>query len=117
MGGVPVYDPDDDGHKHPLPVLTTYIPGGYRLTIKEKHSSSHMTWLCVGEPCDPTTVYFYIIYNIKDYKNDIWSSLINKTLDQTVYSLVWSSLVWKLQSSLRTVQLSSDQQPVYSLML
>jgi hypothetical protein len=56
VGGVPVRDPDDDGCKHPLPVLTTRTPGGYGLTIKEKRSSGHVTWLRVGEPCDPTTI-------------------------------------------------------------
>jgi hypothetical protein len=56
VGGVPVRDPDDDGGEHPLPVLTTRTPGGYGLTTKEKRSSGHVTWLRVGEPCDPTTV-------------------------------------------------------------
>jgi len=57
VGGVPVRDPDDDcdGGEHPLPVLTARTPGGYGLTITEKRSSGHVTWLRVGEPCDPTT--------------------------------------------------------------
>jgi hypothetical protein len=57
MGGVPVCDPNDDGGEHPLPVLTTCTPGGYGLTTKEKRSSGHVTWLCVGEPCDPTIIF------------------------------------------------------------
>jgi hypothetical protein len=53
MSGVPVHNPDDDGGEHLLPVLTTYTPGGYRLTIKEKRSSGHVTWLYISELCDP----------------------------------------------------------------
>jgi hypothetical protein len=54
MGGVLIYnDPDDDGGKHLLSVLTTCTPGGYGLTIKEKRSSSYMTRLCLGELYNP----------------------------------------------------------------
>jgi hypothetical protein len=52
ISDVPVYGPDNDGSKHLLSVLTTYISKGYGLTIKEKRSFNHMTWLYVGEPCD-----------------------------------------------------------------
>jgi hypothetical protein len=44
-------------------LLTTHTPGGYGLTTKEKRSSGHVTWLRVGEPCDPTTVYYFILIN------------------------------------------------------
>jgi hypothetical protein len=59
ISDVPIHDPDDNGDEHPLPVLTTRTPGGYGLTTKEKCSSGHMTWLRVGKPCDPTTMFFF----------------------------------------------------------